>query len=65
VSFQVWIHTVAAPLASAVAGVIEHVPVPEAHPAAAAVYQARTLGFAALSVTQSWYQVELETAFQT
>lgn len=38
-SFQVWIHHVAEPEAMPVAGVTEHVPVPEEHPACAAVYQ--------------------------
>ena len=36
--FQVWIHQVAEPEARAVDGVREQVPVPEAHPACAAVY---------------------------
>jgi hypothetical protein len=52
-SFKVWSHHCAAPLAKAVVGVTEHVPVPEAHPASAAVYQALTFSDVLLSFTHS------------
>ena len=42
----------AAPVASATVGVTEHVPVPEAHPAWAAVYNCTTFGLPTVSFTQ-------------
>ena len=43
----------------------EHVPAPEEQPACVAVSHCWILGEAELSVTQIWYHVAVEAAFQT